>query len=91
MINRHRGLAVGSDGVFFAFVRVDAQRLIDDVGVELRGAVGDGDIGFFGRPVGELGREAKLGVVGFGDDETAGGVFVEAVDDAGADVVGAGR
>jgi len=46
--------------------------------------VGDGEVELFhGGALGKLGGEGLVGDVGFGDDETARGVFVEAVDDAG--------
>lgn len=60
---------VGEDGVFFGF----------------RDAEGDGEVEFFhGGSLGELADEGLVSGVGFGDDEAAGGVFVEAVDDAGS-------
>ncbi len=81
------GFAAGwvDDGHFLAVDGVAAD--VGEDGVFGRGgdAAGDGEVEFFhGFALGELGDEGLVGGVGFGDDEAAGGVFVEAVDDAGA-------
>lgn len=48
-------------------------------------AVSDGEVDFLHRrALGKLGCEALVGGVGFCDDEAAGGVFIETVDDAGS-------
>ncbi len=45
-------------------------------------AAGDGKVGFFDLAGGKLLDEARVGGSGFGSDKDAGGVFIEAVDDA---------
>lgn len=48
-------------------------------------AMGDGKVEFFhGFALCKLGGEALVGFVRFCDDKTAGGIFIEAVDNAGA-------
>ena len=80
---------IGADGVAFAVLGVDAEGGVDEVGVEFEFAVDEGHIGFFDGAAFELAGEPPVGFVGFGDEDKAGGVAVEAVDDAGAPGVGA--
>ena len=47
--------------------------------------MGDGEIVPLQVVGGELGRETMVGGIGLGDDEKAGGILVDAVDDAGAE------
>jgi hypothetical protein len=47
-------------------------------------AADDGFVGFFDLAGGELGGEAEVGGVVFGDDQAAAGILVEAMDDAGS-------
>lgn len=47
-------------------------------------ALNDGEVALVGGAVGELLNERTVGGVGLGDDQAAGGVFVEAVNDAGS-------
>ncbi|MCH9611972.1 MAG: hypothetical protein S4CHLAM102_04520 [Chlamydiia bacterium] len=76
----------GLDGHFFAVCGVAADGGVD---VEGLGAVtGDGEVFFFHLPVGKLVDEVFVRLFGFGADNDAGGIFIEAVDDAGAGLVG---
>ena len=52
-------------------------------------ALDEGDVGFFNGALAEGFAEAGVGGVGFGDEDDAGGFFVETVDDAGAKGVAA--
>lgn len=45
--------------------------------------LGDGEVELGGLPLGELAGERLLGLVGFGGDDAARGIFVEPMDDAG--------
>lgn len=73
------------DGHFLAVYRVATDVGKDGFTVGLRDAIGDGEVKFLhGGALGELGDKTLVRGVGFRDDEAAGGVFVEAVDDAGA-------
>ncbi len=73
------------DGHFLAVYRVTADMGEDGVFFLSGDAVGDGEVELFhGGSLGKLGGEGLVGDVGFRDDEAAGGVLVEAVDDAGA-------
>ena len=82
-----RGLAAGrvDDRHFLAVDGVAADVGKDGVLCLRRDAVGDGEVELFhGGALGELGGEGLVSDVGFRDYEAARGVFVEAVDDAGA-------
>jgi len=82
-----RGFAAGwvNDGHFLAVHGVAADVGEDGALVRFRYAVGYGEIEFFhGGSLGKLGGEGLVGGVRFRDDKAAGGVLVEAVDDAGA-------
>ncbi len=81
---------VGADGVFFADFGVDAEGSVDEVGVEVGFTVDEGEVGFADGASFELAGDAPMGFIGFGDEDEAGGVAIEAVDDAGAPGVGAG-
>ncbi len=72
------------DGHFLAVDGVSADVGEDGVGWGFGDSVGDAEVEFFHGASGELCGEGLVGGVGFGDDEAAGGVFVEAVDDAGS-------
>ena len=50
----------------------------------------EGHVGFFDRAAFKLAGEAPVGLVGFGDEDQAGGVAVKAVDDAGPPGIAAG-
>ena len=76
---------IGASGVFFADAGVSAQGHFDDVGVEFEVAVDEGKVDLLGEAVFELLGDAPVRGVGFGDDEDAGGVAVESVDDAGSE------
>jgi eukaryotic-like serine/threonine-protein kinase len=83
---RDRRFAAGriDDGHFLAVHRVAADVGENGVLFRLRHALGDGQVEFFHRAaLGELGDERLVGEVGFRNNEAAGGVLVEAVDDAG--------
>lgn len=83
----NRGLAGrrGDHGHFLAVHRVAADVGEDRVLFLGRYTVGDGEVELFhGGALGKLGGEGLVGGVGFRDDEAAGGVLVESVDDAGA-------
>ena len=74
----------GDDGHFLAVYGVAADVGEDRVFFLGRDAVGDGEVELFhGGSLGKLGGEGLVGGVGFRDDEAAGGILVEAVDDAG--------
>ena len=62
---------------------MDAERGIYAVGCQLRGAVGNSEVVFFGLAAFELFGDFPLGCIIFGDYHNAGGVFVEPVYDAG--------
>jgi len=82
-----RGFACGwgDDCHFLAVDRVATDVGENGVLVLLRDAVGYRQVEFFhGGALGKLCNERLVGDVGFGDDEAARGVFVQAVDDAGA-------
>ena len=80
----------GADGIFFANLGMDGQRGVDEVAIELEQAVDEGHVGFLDGAAFELAGDSPVGLVGFGDEDEAGGVAVEAVDDAGAPRVRAG-
>ena len=72
------------DGHFLAVDGMTAE-VGEDGAVGLGGdALGDGEVEFGSLAFGELCGEGLLGAIGFGGDDAAGGVLVEAVDDAGA-------
>ena len=64
-------------------------RMSPDVGEDRifgfgRNAVGDGEVDFFhAAALGKLGGKALVGRVGFRDDQTAGSIFIEAVNNTG--------
>ena len=80
------GLAAGriDDGHFLAVHGVAADVGEDAVLRGLRDALGDGEVEFFHGPAGELADERLVGDVRLGDDDAAGGVLIQPVDDAGA-------
>lgn len=59
---------------------------VDGAGFEADGALDQGEVGFADFARGELVGEVAVSGVGAGDEEDAGGAFVEAVNDAGAEV-----
>lgn len=69
-------------GHAFAVGGVARDRNLDFAGLGARFAADDGAVGFFGAALFELGGEVQVGFVGFGDDDAAAGVHVEAMDDA---------
>ncbi len=75
----------GTGGIFFSDSGVSAEGYFDDVGVEFEVAVDEGEVDFAGEAVFELFGDAPVCGVGFGDDEDAGGVSVESVDNAGSE------
>lgn len=81
------------DGHLLAVDGMAADISEDGVFVFGGGAGGDGVVNLGGGlALGELGEQGLHGAVGLGDDDAAGGIFVEAVDDAGAlDSVDAGE
>jgi hypothetical protein len=79
------------DCIFFPDLRVDAERRGDFVGGQVGRAVDDGEVFFFDGAVLELPCDLPLRDVVFGDDHNAGGVAVEAMDDAGSEFAQAGR
>ena len=91
-VDRLRRLAdIGADGVFLAHFGVDAERGVDQIGGQFHLTVHEGEVGFSDCPALELAREPPVRLISFGDEDEAGGVAVEAVDDAGAPGIGAGR
>ena len=80
------GLAAGwiDDGHFLAVHRVTADVGENRVLGRLGNALADSEIEFFHRSARELADERLVGDVRLGDDDTAGRVLVEAVDDTGA-------
>ena len=71
-----------ADGLLLADVTVLADRHVDHVRQQLRHAVDDGHVGLLDRAVLELPGDAPMGLVALGDEHDAGGVAVEAVQDA---------
>jgi hypothetical protein len=76
--------AVVEDGHALAVDGVAADEVLLAAFVFGWDAVDDGEVGFGDATVGEGFGEAAVGAVVLGDDDAAGGVFVEAMDDAGA-------
>lgn len=75
----------GDHGHFLAVHGVAADVGENGVLFLRRDAVGDGEVELFhGGALRKLGGERLVGGIGFRDDEAAGGVFVESVNDAGA-------
>ncbi len=75
---------IGKDCHFLAVVRGAADDVGDGAGGVFGDAGGDAEIGFGIGAFGELSGEVFVGLVVAGDDHAAAGVFIEAVDDAGA-------
>ncbi len=71
----------GSDGDLLAVGRVEAEGLLDVVGVARGGPVDQGEVFLADRPGFELAGELAVGPVVLGDDQEARGVAVEPVDD----------
>ena len=63
---------------------------VDDAGIGADAALDEGEVGFGDLAGGELAGEGAVGGVGAGDEEDAAGAFVEAVDDAGAEIAAEG-
>ena len=85
------GLAVGAVGEAchdFAVAEVAPDVPGDGAGVGVEVAPAYGDVAAGGGFVEELGGEAGFCLLGFGDDEEPGGVFVDAVDEPGTGVAG---
>lgn len=80
--DRYRAAAVGGDLHPQAVVLVAADRGLDRAGVFFRGPVNERDIRFVNRSLAKLLRQGLMDLIGFGDDDQARGVFVEAMDDA---------
>ncbi len=76
--------AVGGDGHFCAVPAVAGDGAVDRAGIFTRAAVDERDVGFENLAVAELFGKGFVGLLVFGDDDQAGGVFVEAVNDADA-------
>ena len=66
---------------------MSAQSDVDDIGVEVHGAVHNGKISFFGVAMFELMGQTPMGGIGFGHDDDAGGVAVQAMNDTGTEGV----
>ena len=79
------GAAFFRDGHFLAVDGMAADGEIDRAGGFGRGAPHEGEVFLLDGVGGELGDEGSDGLFVLGDDEDAGGVFVEAMDDAGAE------
>jgi hypothetical protein len=79
------GAAFFRDGHFLAVDGMAADGEIDRAGGFGRGAPHEGEVFLLDGVGGELGDEGGDGLFVLGDDEDAGGVFVEAMDDAGAE------
>ena len=73
---------VAADGHLFSLIRMDADRLIDEIAVVIGIARDDGEILLFDRSLLELAGEREMNLIGLGHDHHAAGVAVEAVDDA---------
>ncbi len=80
------GLArAGVDDIHALTVDRVASDLVENALVSFdRGGFGDGEVVFSGETLGKLGDERLMGDIIFCDHNTPGGVFIEAVDDAGA-------
>lgn len=78
----------GEDGHFFALRGVTADRAFAAALGVTESAVDDGEVVFFDSAGSELGSEEGMGVVVPSDEEKAGGVGIETMDDAGT--IGAG-
>jgi len=77
--------AASEDGHFFAMDGVAADLVIDGAGAGAgEEALDEGEVDFGDGAAGELAGEVGVGEVVFCDDEAAAGVFIEAMDDAGA-------
>ena len=88
LVERHRGLAAvlrRADRHLLADGRVEADRPLDVVAVALRDAVDQRQVFLVDLALLELQRQPAVGQVVLDDDQQAGGVAVEAVDDARAD------
>ncbi len=72
------------DGHSFAIDGVATDRLIDHTGFGFRCAVDEAEVFALGGFGLDLRLEVEHHLVSFGDDDRTGGVFVEAMDDAGA-------
>ena len=70
------------DGDFLALLLVAGEREVDDVGVELRLALDDGEVEFLDVPPLELPADPAAGGFVLDDDHDPGGVAVEPVDDS---------
>jgi hypothetical protein len=75
----HAGAALGVAG----------NREIDAAVCLFEGALDEGDVGLFDLTLAKGFTEFGVGEIGFGDEDDAGSVFIEAMDDAGAEGVAA--
>ena len=76
--------AVGGDRHLGAVPAVAGDRAVDRAGVVTRAAVDECNVGFEDLAVAELVGEGFVGLFVLSDDDEAGGVFVETMDDADA-------
>ncbi|MCX5661689.1 MAG: hypothetical protein NTW19_18580 [Planctomycetota bacterium] len=81
-----RGVVADAAGLADGGVLADG--LVDRAAGEVEVAVDDGEVGLERRAVLELAGDAPVGLLALGDDDDAGGVLVEPVDDAGAELAG---
>ena len=82
-VGGRRGAALLDDGHALAVVRVAADGRVDDGFRWIDAAVHESEVLLLHRALLQLPREVDVGAVVLGDDEQAGGVLVQAVDDAG--------
>ena len=73
---------VGSNCHLFTLPWVGSDRLFDNVAVPVGPADDNREIGFGHGPVGKLGRNIRVSLVVFGDDDTAARVPIQAVDNS---------
>ena len=77
-LRRPAGDVIAANRHFFPLIRVRADRQIDHVAVQFRAADHDRKIFFLHGARGELLGQRIMGGVGFGDDQHAAGVAIQA-------------
>ena len=94
LVERHRGLAAvlgGADGHLLADRRMEPDRPLDVIAVALRGPVDQRQVLLVDLPQLELETQPAMGQLVLDDDEQAGRVAVEPVDDPRPMLAGQGR